>query len=384
MTSTHLTSLCLSITFLTSCTTQVPGDPKHPTKSPDSGQGAGASGDTGDTADDTLDRDSDGYTAEEGDCNDEDASIHPGADEACNGVDDDCDSQIDEGLSRVWYADTDFDGFGDPTASITACDPPAHHVANADDCDDTSAGVYPGANDWCNGADDDCDGDIDEDVKDDWMLVTVDNVAGYIYEVDRHTAALTVISEVSQSGFSVNSMDVREDGTPVVHNGNPAWELMTIDICDGTLTEIGPTGITNMGGIGFANSGALYGLHAAGDEVVELNPHTGEAVSVGPIGFDLGTSGLAYDCSTETLWGADGTSNQIFRVDTLTGTATDTVSTDVPFGAVGLEFDHRTGLLLASTGSALYTIDPHTGASTHIGALATSLVDDLAYHPRCD
>ena len=115
-----------------------------------------------------------------------------------------------------------------------------------------------------------------------------------------------------------------------------------------------------------------------------LSDAPGKWRGLAQFGFDLGTSGLAYDCSTETLWGADGTSNQIFRVDTLTGTATDIVSTDVPFGAVGLEFDHRTGLLLASTGSALYTIDPYTGASVHIGALDTSLVDDLAYHPRCD
>jgi hypothetical protein len=284
-------------------------------------------------------------------------------------------------MASVWYADMDFDGFGDPTASVTTCDPPANHVANADDCDDTSAGVYPGANDWCNGADDDCDGDIDEDVKDDWMLVTVDNIAGYVYEVDRHTAELTVISEIAQSGFNINSMDVREDGTPVVHN-SWAWELMTIDVCEGTLAEIGPTGITNMGGIGFGSSGKLYGLHSGGDEVVEMNTHTGEAESVGALGFDLGTSGLAYDCSTDTLWGADGTSNQIFRVDTLTGAATDLVSTDVPFASVGLEFDHRTGNLMASTGTALYSIDPYTGTSVHIGPLDTP-VDDLAYHPRC-
>ena len=38
-----------------------------------------------------------GYSSQPGDCNDRDAAVSPGADEVCNGVDDDCDGQTDIG-----------------------------------------------------------------------------------------------------------------------------------------------------------------------------------------------------------------------------------------------------------------------------------------------
>ena len=83
------------------------------------------------------------------------------------------------------------------------------------------------------------------------------------------------------------------------------------------------------------------------------------------------------------MYGADGTGDRVFEVDLVTGAATNIRSTSVPFQSVGLEFDRVTGLLLASTKSALYTIDPTTGASTYVGPLGGSNIDDLAWHPSC-
>jgi hypothetical protein len=109
-----------------------------------------------------------GWIARSGDCNDADAGINPGATELCDGLDNDCDASVDEdaGDSLVWFADGDGDGFGRPGSDLRACASPPGHVGNDGDCDDTDSLVFPGAPETCNGADDDCDGAIDEDPVD--------------------------------------------------------------------------------------------------------------------------------------------------------------------------------------------------------------------------
>ncbi len=95
------------------------------------------------------------------DCDDTDNTVYPGATETCNGTDDDCDTQIDEGIGPIWYADTDGDGFGS-TTTLQQCGQPAGYVANSDDCDDTDSTVKPGGTEVpYDGIDNDCDqGDL--------------------------------------------------------------------------------------------------------------------------------------------------------------------------------------------------------------------------------
>ena len=94
-----------------------------------------------------FDVDGDGFTSDE-DCNDNDASIYPLADETCDGIDNDCDSEIDEDPidPSTWYADSDGDGFGDASISEEACAASSGYVADSKDCDDSNAAVYPGSN----------------------------------------------------------------------------------------------------------------------------------------------------------------------------------------------------------------------------------------------
>lgn len=113
------------------------------------------------------DRDYDGYSEVEGDCNDNDATIYPGATETCNLVDDNCDGTVDEGVGTYFYPDNDGDGYGKDNSGVeTGCSAPEGYADNEDDCDDTKASVYPGAHEYENGIDDDCDGLIDEDYVD--------------------------------------------------------------------------------------------------------------------------------------------------------------------------------------------------------------------------
>jgi hypothetical protein len=331
-----------------------------------------------------ADEDDDGYAACE-DCDDADPEVSPGATEICNDLDDDCDDAVDEDLDQTWYTDGDGDGFGDPDSSVEDCAPPDGTVADNTDCDDTNADARPDhGTDWCDAVDNDCDGMVDEDVETGWILLSVDSESGRVLEIDPATGATTVLSTLSASvSGSINSMDVRaNDELSIVHDSS--GRLHTLDACTGQLTSIGATGAGDMGGISFAGGGSLYGISQASDEFMSLSTTTGAASVVGALGFDLSACGIAYDCSTDTLYGADN-SGQIFQVDTTTGLLHSFVSIDVPFRGVGLEFDHTTGDLLASTGSgnALYRVNPVTGASTRVGAIGATNANDLAFHPAC-
>ncbi|GDX81320.1 hypothetical protein LBMAG42_31310 [Deltaproteobacteria bacterium] len=117
-----------------------------------------------------------GYSAIDGDCNDNAGAIHPGGIEFCDSVDHDCDGETmdDEAVDAVnWYVDGDLDGYGNPSAYTVACEQPAGFAATGDDCDETDGEIHPGAVEQCDGVDHDCDGAVDEDDS-------VDAVAWYL------------------------------------------------------------------------------------------------------------------------------------------------------------------------------------------------------------
>lgn len=84
--------------------------------------------------------------------------------EVCNGLDDDCNGYVDDGVTgdNLFYLDADWDGYGNPLNAVTACVAPYGYVENAMDCDDSNPYLNPGMQDYCNGTDDNCDGQIDE------------------------------------------------------------------------------------------------------------------------------------------------------------------------------------------------------------------------------
>ena len=114
--------------------------------------------------DSDYDADRDGYDrVEDGglDCDDTTKKVGPEVEEVCNGVDDDCSGEVDDGASDAltWYADSDQDGHGDPDSPVQACEQPAGFEEDAADCDDQDPAVSPSSQEVLGDAvDDDCDG----------------------------------------------------------------------------------------------------------------------------------------------------------------------------------------------------------------------------------
>jgi Putative metal-binding motif len=173
------------------------------------------------------DFDGDGFTADD-DCNDNDASVNPGVAEICDGVDNDCDDTVDEGVSTPYYRDSDGDGFGDAAVAKDACEKPEGYVPNANDCDDTSGQAYPGNVEICDSIDNDCDGETDEDV------------AGTYYadsDLDGYGDATTATTACSQpSGYTTDDTDC-DDTTARSFPGNLEVCDEIDNDCDGVVDE---------------------------------------------------------------------------------------------------------------------------------------------------
>ena len=125
-----------------------------------------------------------GYAPDWGDCDDLDDAVFPEAEEACDGADNNCNGETDEGLDfQTVYADTDGDGLGDAEVEEKTCGELAGFVANSTDCDDSNPYFreegpveipYNGIDDNC----DSTDGDGDQDGDSYWAADYLERVDG--------------------------------------------------------------------------------------------------------------------------------------------------------------------------------------------------------------
>ena len=179
---------------------------------------------------DTSDDDGDGMTELGGDCDDDDDMIFLGATEYLNGVDDDCDGIVDEGTIAF---DDDGDCFCEGSAEVLGCtgsrSDTCLDVINPGDCNDGDEDIYPGAPELVDGIDNDCDDTIDE--------------ATDAYDDD-------------EDGYSETEGDC-DDDSPGVYPGAPEALNERDDDCDGTIDE---------GTIAYDDDGDCY--CEGGDEVI--------------------------------------------------------------------------------------------------------------------
>jgi len=107
---------------------------------------------------DACDQDDDGDKSPDTvDCAPKDGDVFPGAEEVCNGKDDDCNYLVDEG-----FPDTDADGWKD----CADTDDDGDGTPDAADCAPLDPQVGPGAEEVCDGVDNDCNFQKDEGFPD--------------------------------------------------------------------------------------------------------------------------------------------------------------------------------------------------------------------------
>ncbi len=177
-----------------------------------------------------VDEDGDGFFTDE-DCDDRNEEVNPSGVEICDGIDNNCDSVVDEGVTSVYYADADGDGYGDPNSTTYTCSRPEGYVPVPNDCDDADASVWPGAAELCDGKDQDCDEEIDEGVT---SLYYVDaDGDGY------GDPGQTTPSCEGLPGSSDDPTDC-DDADPLEHPGAEEHCDGEDDDCDG-LTDEEPT-----------------------------------------------------------------------------------------------------------------------------------------------
>ncbi len=184
-----------------------------------------------------TDGDGDGWIAAGdggADCNDADFAINPAQLELCNGIDDDCDGEIDEDdafEAPTWWVDADGDGYGDQTSGIVQCLKPAGYIAVGGDCDDVEVDINPGADETCDGVDQDCTGVVDD--------APVDGFT-YYSDIDGDTfgdVTAPTTACLPGPGVSTDATDC-DDSDPFIHPvAEEACGNSLDDDCDGAIDE---------------------------------------------------------------------------------------------------------------------------------------------------
>ncbi|MEC8381320.1 MAG: MopE-related protein [Myxococcota bacterium] len=246
-----------------------------------------------------TDVDRDGYAAEE-DCDDANPNVYPGADEYCDDIDNDCDTFIDEpgAIGSVqWFPDADGDTYGAVGEGRWSCVQPDGYTSNQTDCDDENANVNPGADEFCDDIDNDCDGVTDEDSAGDAEL--------FYYDADGDGYGNAFVSAYQCSegeGYVANDQDCNDSDDDIHPNATEICDQKDND-CDEAIDDLDMdvidqlTWYLDLDGDGFGSGGEILACEVPLPGMVTDNTDCDDAnVSISPAAPELCGNGTDDDC----------------------------------------------------------------------------------------
>ncbi len=278
-----------------------------------------------------------GYIATGGDCNDGNAAINPGATETCNGVDDNCDTQIDESVLLTFYPDNDGDTYGDSAMGSQACSAPSGYIATGGDCNDTNPSINPAATETCNGMDDNCDTQVDEGV-----LLTFYQDS----DADTYGNLLVPIQACSApSGYVADNTDCN-DTNPAINPAASETCNGVDDDCDGTTDE----------GCGGSSLCGVYTIGGASPDFTTLQQAADALVANGitcPVTFHVRSGTYTTGATLIAVAGSSATNTITFESES--GNPADVMVQDFQcFYLDGCDYVHLKNMSLSSFGG--YTV----------------------------
>ena len=318
-----------------------------------------------------------GYVSDPTDCDDADPDVRPDTVETCNSRDDDCDGQVDDGVTiPEWHPDEDADRYGAATGGLVQCDGPAGYVDDSTDCDDTNADIHPGASERCDGTrDEDCDGTVDEAEAVDALTFYADT------DSDGFGDALAPQNACTQPSDFVSDATDCDDASPTT---NPAASEVcdgVDDNCDGATDEDAavdaPVWFADFDADGFGDASVSTracslpsGYLADASDCDDLDP------AVNPSEAEICANGIDDDCDgTGNACGLTG-DNVLGSVGVMiTGVAVGDYSGDKVAGAGDVNADGADDFLVGGygngPGSAWLLYGPLTTDTTLVSAAAS-------------